>query len=146
MADEPKVINMRGIDCNPEEEERFNKWYNERHILDLLKFKGVKGVTRYEIYKVITPDMVSPDVKYPKYLKLPQKRYTINPNRRKRNEVVYKTHTAFKKTIKEATDIDAARINNGRKGSNSISVCNKNSISPYRRKSISFSNVDTSVR
>ncbi len=62
------VMYMVGLHCRPDQEEKLNKWYNERHILDLLKFKGVKGVTRYEIYKVITPDMVSPDVKYPKYL------------------------------------------------------------------------------
>ncbi len=48
MADVP-MINIVGTVCPPQDEERFNKWYNEVHIPMLCKFKGVKGVTRYKI-------------------------------------------------------------------------------------------------
>ena len=54
--------------------------------------------------------------------------------------------TACTNVIKETAEMDAAIISNGRNGSNINNVCNKNSISPYFKKSISFSNVDTSVR
>ncbi len=43
------VINIVGTMCPPETEERFNKWYDEKHIPDLMKFKRMKKVTRYKI-------------------------------------------------------------------------------------------------
>ena len=63
-----RVIHIRGISCRPEQEEEFNKWYNEIHIPDLLKFKGLRKATRYQI---LYPDKVSIDSQngnYPKYL------------------------------------------------------------------------------
>ena len=45
------IINMIATRCRPEDEEEFNKWYDEIHIPLLLKFKGMKGVTRYKIVK-----------------------------------------------------------------------------------------------
>ena len=48
MADKP-FINIVGTACPPQDEERFNKWYNEVHIPLLCKYKGLKGVTRYKI-------------------------------------------------------------------------------------------------
>jgi uncharacterized protein (TIGR02118 family) len=46
--------------CQPENEEKFNKWYNEIHIPMLLKVKGLTKVTRYEI--------VNESEEFPKYL------------------------------------------------------------------------------
>ncbi len=43
------VINIVGTICPPEGEEKFNKWYNEKHVPDLLKIRELKGVTRYKI-------------------------------------------------------------------------------------------------
>lgn len=44
-----KVINMVSTECQPEVEEKFNKWYDEVHIPLLFKYKGMKKVTRYKI-------------------------------------------------------------------------------------------------
>jgi len=44
-----KIINMVATECQPEVEEKFNKWYNEVHIPLLFKYKGMKKVTRYKI-------------------------------------------------------------------------------------------------
>ncbi len=44
-----KIINMVSTECQPEVEEKFNKWYNEVHIPLLFKYKGMKKVTRYKI-------------------------------------------------------------------------------------------------
>ena len=54
------VINVRGMDCLPEMEEKFNTWYNERHIPMLLKTGEIRSVTRYK--------RVGDDKQYPKYL------------------------------------------------------------------------------
>ncbi len=54
------VINIVATRCKPEEEARFNRWYNETHIPMLMKFKGMKVVSRYKIVSE------SPD--YPTYL------------------------------------------------------------------------------
>ena len=40
------IINIVATECRPEEEERFNKWYNEVHVPMLFKYKGMKRVTR----------------------------------------------------------------------------------------------------
>jgi uncharacterized protein (TIGR02118 family) len=55
-----QTIQLVGIDCQPEAEDRFNKWYEEVHIPLLLKFPQLKKVTRFRIPKT------APD--YPKYL------------------------------------------------------------------------------
>ena len=60
MMETDSVIHIVGVHCRPDQEEKFNKWYNERHIPDSLKFKGVRRVTRYKI--------LTPDIKSPKYL------------------------------------------------------------------------------
>jgi uncharacterized protein (TIGR02118 family) len=44
-----KIINIVGTRCRPQDEEKFNKWYNEIHIPMLLKFKGLKGAARYKL-------------------------------------------------------------------------------------------------
>ena len=45
------IIHIVATQCQPEAEEKFNRWYNEVHIPLLLKFKGLKEVTRYRIIK-----------------------------------------------------------------------------------------------
>jgi heme-degrading monooxygenase HmoA len=42
------VINVVGIQCKPEAEDAFNKWYDQVHIPLLFKFKGLKKATRYK--------------------------------------------------------------------------------------------------
>lgn len=54
------IINVVATQCQPEDEEKFNKWYNEVHIPMLLKFKGIKEVTRYKL--------INGTEEYPKYL------------------------------------------------------------------------------
>jgi len=54
------VINIVGTRCRPEDEGKFNKWYAEVHIPMLLRFKGLKAVTRYKI--------INEAEEYPKYL------------------------------------------------------------------------------
>jgi heme-degrading monooxygenase HmoA len=56
------VINVVASQCQPEVEEKFNKWYDEIHIPLLFKFKGMKKVTRYKIVKETE--------EYPAYLTL----------------------------------------------------------------------------
>ena len=58
------VIHIVGTQCRPEDEARFNKWYNEVHIPMLLKFKGLKGAARYKI--------TSDSGEYPTYLAIYQ--------------------------------------------------------------------------
>lgn len=55
-------------------------------------------------------------------------------------------NTAFVNVVKPTAEAEAVRIRSGRKGRSNINVCNKNSISPYRKNSISFSYVALSVR
>ena len=56
------VINIIGTRCRPEVEEKFNTWYNEIHIPMLLKFKGLREVTRYRI--------LEPSEEYPQHLNI----------------------------------------------------------------------------
>lgn len=54
------IIHVVATRCWPEDEEKFNTWYDKIHIPLLLKFKGIKEVTRYKaIYET---------EEYPKYL------------------------------------------------------------------------------
>ncbi len=59
MTDKP-IILIRATQCQPEVEEKFNKWYDEIHIPLLLKFKGITEVTRYKL--------MTETEEYPKYL------------------------------------------------------------------------------
>lgn len=59
MATTP-IINIIATQCRPEVEEKFNRWYDEIHIPLLLKFKGIKEVTRYKI--------INETEEYPTYL------------------------------------------------------------------------------
>lgn len=44
-----RIINIVCTECAPENEAKFNKWYNEVHIPMLMKYKGIKKVTRYKV-------------------------------------------------------------------------------------------------
>ena len=44
-----RILNIIQTECKPENDAKFNKWYNEVHIPMLMKFKGVKKVTRYRL-------------------------------------------------------------------------------------------------
>ena len=44
-----EIINIVITEAPPQEEERFNKWYNEVHIPLLLKYPKLKSVTRYKV-------------------------------------------------------------------------------------------------
>jgi uncharacterized protein (TIGR02118 family) len=57
-----EVLNIVATACQPEDEERFNKWYNEVHIPMLLKYKGIVGAARYKI--------IDPSSSQPKYIAL----------------------------------------------------------------------------
>ncbi|MDO8568663.1 MAG: hypothetical protein Q7R57_08105 [Dehalococcoidales bacterium] len=48
MANGP-VIMVMGTECLSETEEAWSKWYSEKHVPDVLKFKGIKNATRYKI-------------------------------------------------------------------------------------------------
>lgn len=62
------VIHILGLDCRPDQDEKFNRWYNDVHIPDLLKFRGVERATRYRcLYKDETTTGF-PKVNYPQYL------------------------------------------------------------------------------
>ena len=43
------VVIVVGISCRPEIEEKFNNWYDESHIPNILKFPKLKKVDRYQI-------------------------------------------------------------------------------------------------
>jgi hypothetical protein len=67
MKKQTGVIGIVAVDCRPDQEEKLNKWYSERHIPDLMKFKGLKKATRFELI----PAKASPgypEVKYPKFI------------------------------------------------------------------------------
>jgi len=51
------VINIVATRCQPVDDEKFNRWYNEVHIPMLLKYKKLLGVARY---KVITESPTLP--------------------------------------------------------------------------------------
>ena len=43
------VLNIVATECPPENDAKFNKWYNEVHIPLLFKYKGMKRVSRYQV-------------------------------------------------------------------------------------------------
>ncbi|MCK9273786.1 MAG: EthD family reductase [Syntrophales bacterium] len=48
-----EIIHMVAVQCPEEEDERFNKWYDEVHIPMLIKCKTLKEVKRYKIVEEI---------------------------------------------------------------------------------------------
>ena len=44
-----RIINIVATGCPAADEAKFNKWYDEVHIPMLMKFKGIKKVTRYKV-------------------------------------------------------------------------------------------------
>ena len=69
------AIGIVALICPPEKEEQFSKWYGERHIPDVMKFKGVKKATRYKMAgaaigneKVGVLTVTGAEQGYPKFL------------------------------------------------------------------------------
>ncbi len=46
-------LHMVGINCPPELDEKFNKWYNETHVPMLMKSKAVKRAYRGKITRPV---------------------------------------------------------------------------------------------
>jgi antibiotic biosynthesis monooxygenase (ABM) superfamily enzyme len=44
-----RVLNIVATECAVKNDARFNEWYNEVHIPLLMKYEGIKRVTRYKI-------------------------------------------------------------------------------------------------
>ncbi|MBI2869455.1 MAG: EthD family reductase [Chloroflexi bacterium] len=59
--EDKRVILLRGTDCRPEDEAKFNTWYDQVHIPMLLKFGGVRDATRYQL-------LSGDGGQYPRYL------------------------------------------------------------------------------
>ena len=55
-----KVILIGGVDCTPESEVKFNRWYDEIHIPILLRTGEIERVTRFR--------RVGDDENYPNHL------------------------------------------------------------------------------
>ncbi len=55
------VIMILGTEPPPGLEEEWNQWYTEKHVPDVLKFKGARKATRYKISKEM-------EGQYPRYL------------------------------------------------------------------------------
>ncbi|HSW57921.1 MAG TPA: EthD family reductase [Dehalococcoidales bacterium] len=58
MAKKP-IMNVITTRCQPQDEPRFNKWYNEVHIPMLMKFRGVKAVARYKVLDSQSPQYIA---------------------------------------------------------------------------------------
>ncbi len=43
------ILMVVGTECPSEIEEEFSNWYSNKHVPDVLRFKGVKKATRYKI-------------------------------------------------------------------------------------------------
>jgi antibiotic biosynthesis monooxygenase (ABM) superfamily enzyme len=54
------VIRILKTECNPEDEEKFNKWYNEVHIPHILKHPACLAATRCRI--------MDPEGEFPEYI------------------------------------------------------------------------------
>jgi len=44
-----RILNIVSTECAPDKDAKFNQWYNEVHIPLLMKYKGIKKVTRYKV-------------------------------------------------------------------------------------------------
>jgi antibiotic biosynthesis monooxygenase (ABM) superfamily enzyme len=58
------VVAVVGTGISPESEEEWNTWYSEKHVPDVLKFRGVKKATRYKLTNLV----VDEEGEFPKYL------------------------------------------------------------------------------
>ena len=60
MEGKPHILHIRGFDCKPEEEEKFNTWYSGTHVPLIMKTGEIEETTRYK--------RLTDDDKYPKYM------------------------------------------------------------------------------
>ena len=66
MTNGAAVIWMVGIQCRPEDEARFNTWYDEVHVPMLVKGGQVARVTRYRLASHVY-DVAHAAREYPRY-------------------------------------------------------------------------------
>jgi hypothetical protein len=52
MINKPTIY-LAGLQCSPELDAKFNKWYNETHVPLLFKSEHVMSVTRYKLVPII---------------------------------------------------------------------------------------------
>jgi uncharacterized protein (TIGR02118 family) len=52
-------IHIVTTQCQPKDEAKFNKWYNETHIPMLKQFKGLKRVARYKVTNLDKPQFLA---------------------------------------------------------------------------------------
>jgi hypothetical protein len=45
------VIFITGVNCQPGEEVKLNRWYNESHVPMLMSYEGLKAAERFRILK-----------------------------------------------------------------------------------------------
>ena len=48
MENKKVVIFLAASECRSDVEEKYNKWYNEVHIPNVMKYKGIKRAARYK--------------------------------------------------------------------------------------------------
>lgn len=58
--DKNTILNMAASGCSPENEDKYNRWYNEVHIPMIFKYKGMKKAGRFK--------RIGDDKNHPKYL------------------------------------------------------------------------------
>lgn len=58
--EDKSVIHIVGTRCKPEQEEKFNRWYEEVHIPMLFKYPGMTEVRRWKL--------ITESNEYPQYL------------------------------------------------------------------------------
>ena len=68
MEQKKPIINLVGIECPLETEDKFDTWYNEKHIPDLIKFKGMKSVTQYKFMGTAEEKIYGDGSALPKFL------------------------------------------------------------------------------
>ena len=59
------AINIAGTTCPAESDKDFNEWYDETHIPRNMKFKGLVGVTRYQLVRLTDS---AAGRKYPRFM------------------------------------------------------------------------------
>jgi hypothetical protein len=74
------LVHVVGTECPPEMEKKYDQWYSERHVPDVLKFKKLKSVTRLkklhsegEAPKFLTFYEFDSEKDYQDYIKSPER-------------------------------------------------------------------------
>jgi len=62
------IVQITGVRCRPDQEEKLNTWMDEKHLPDLMKFKKVKRITRCKLIKPGKSDPSPPEEYFPPYI------------------------------------------------------------------------------